>query len=309
LDFGSTQLNEWPNQQTKRSTAHPKSSMPLTAIGLLFGSAILHTSWNLLLKQAGEKYMATWWAMLIGSLLFLPALAFLGLPARSTWLLLCISAFVEAGYFVVLSYAYDDADFSLVYPIGRGAAPALIAVWSILFLGETLTAGGIAGLVVIIAGLLIVGSSCLFQADGRRHLGGIWLALLLALTISIYSVIDGAAVKRTGPLSYAALIYFVSCAYSTPFVLRRHGWQKLKAELATYHWRLAVTGMLIVVAYLMALWAYRLSSVSYSGAIREVNVVIGAIAGWQLLGEKFGPIRVLGSIVIFAGIVVIAVLG
>jgi drug/metabolite transporter (DMT)-like permease len=283
--------------------------MPLGAIGLLFGSAILHTSWNLLLKQAGEKYMATWWGMLIGSLLFLPALFLIGLPARSTWLLLSISALVEAGYFIVLSYAYDDADFSLVYPIGRGTAPALIAVWSVLFLEESLTRGGIIGLVVIIVGLIIVGGSNWFQSDGHRHLRGIWPALLLALTISIYSAIDGAAVKQTGPLSYAALIYFVSSAYMTPFVLRRHGWQKLKDEFALYHWRLTIIGVLIVVAYLMALWAYRLSSVSYSGAIREVNVVIGAIAGWQLLGEKFGPVRVAGSVVIFVGIVVIAVFG
>ena len=290
--------------------------MPLGAIGLLFGSAILHTTWNLLLKQAGEKYMATWWGMLIGSLLFLPALFLIGLPARSTWLLLVISAFVEAAYFMVLSYAYDDADFSLVYPIGRGTAPALIAVWSVLFLEESLTPGGIAGQVVIIAGLIIVGGSNWFQADGQRQPGGLlrsirslWPALLLALTISIYSVIDGAAVKHTGPLSYAALIYFVSSVYMTPFVLRRHGWQKLKEEFAAYHSRLTIIGVLIVVAYLMALWAYRLSSVSYSGAIREVSVVIGAIAGWQFLGEKFGPVRVIGSVVIFVGILVIAVLG
>ena len=56
--------------------------MPLGALALLFGSAILHTTWNLLLKQAGEKYMATWWGMLLGSLLFLPA-ALLPRSARS----------------------------------------------------------------------------------------------------------------------------------------------------------------------------------------------------------------------------------
>src|SRR5512143_1390614 len=127
--------------------------MPLAAIGLLFGSAILHTAWNLLIKQAGEKYMATWWAMLVGSTLLLPVLWIVGLPARSTWVLLFISAFVEAAYFIVLSFAYDDADFSLVYPLARGAAPALIAVWSVLFLRESLTLAGIVGLGLTIVGL------------------------------------------------------------------------------------------------------------------------------------------------------------
>ena len=283
--------------------------MPLGALGLLFASAILHTTWNLLLKQAGEKYMATWWGMLLGSLLFLPALFFLGLPARSTWILLFISAFAEAAYFIVLSYAYGDADFSLVYPMARGAAPALIAVWSVLFLHESLTTGGVIGLIIIVAGLMIVGASSWAQVDGKPHLRGIWPALILALLISIYSVIDGAAVKHTGPFSYAALIYFVSSAYMTPYILRRHGWQKLKEEFAAYHWRLLMIGALIVVAYLMALLAYRLAPVSYSGAIREVGVVMGAIAGWQFLGEKFGPVRVVGAVVIFSGILVIALLG
>jgi drug/metabolite transporter (DMT)-like permease len=283
--------------------------MSLIALGLLFGSAVLHTTWNLLLKQAGEKYMATWWGMFIGSMLFLPALVFIGLPARNTWVLLSISALLAAGYFVVLSFAYHDSDFSLVYPMARGAAPALIAVWSVLFLRESLTAGGVLGLAVIVVGLMIVGGSGWSAISAKPLLRSVWPALLMALFISAYSVIDGAAVKRTGPLSYAALVYFVQSAYMTPYVIARHGWQALKQEFAAYHWRLIATGALIVVAYLLALWAYRLSSVTYSGAIREVGVVMGAFAGWQFLGEKFGPIRLAGAITIFAGILVIAIFG
>ena len=169
--------------------------MPLAAIGLLFVSAILHTSWNLLLKQAGEKYIAIWWGMLIGSSLFLPALFFTGLPAQEIWHLLLISVVFEIVYYIALSTAYNDADFSLVYPMARGSAPAMIAVWSVLFLNEKLTAGGAAGLLVIILGLLTVGGSDYFEAHGRPRLRGALLALLIAFSISIYSVIDGGAVK------------------------------------------------------------------------------------------------------------------
>jgi drug/metabolite transporter (DMT)-like permease len=291
--------------------------MPLGALGLLLVSAVLHTTWNLLLKQAGQKYMATWWAMLIGSALFLPVLLVTGLPARSTWVLLLISAFAEAAYFIVLSFAYEDADFSLVYPLARGSAPALIAAWSVIFLHESLTPYGVAGLAVIILGLLVVGSSNWLQLDGRPQPGapakmdwrGIRPALLVALIISIYSVIDGAAVKMTSPFAYAALIYFVCSLYMTPFIVRRHGWQQLKSELRSNGWRLLGIGALIVSAYFLALLAYRIAHVSYAGAIREVGVVMGAFAGWQFLGEKFGRLRLFGAVVIFAGILVIALLG
>jgi len=48
--------------------------MPVFAIALLLSSAFLHAAWNVLLKQAGEKYLATWWAVLLGSAVFLPFL-------------------------------------------------------------------------------------------------------------------------------------------------------------------------------------------------------------------------------------------
>ena len=283
--------------------------MPLSAIGLLLVSAALHTTWNLLLKGGGEKYITSWWAMLIGSLLFVPALFFTGLPARVTWILLLISALVEAAYFIILAYAYDDADFSLVYPLARGAAPALIAIWSILFLGEELTAGGVAGLVIIVLGLLIVGGSGWLLASGKPHWRGIVPALILALCISIYTTIDGAAVKITSPIAYAALIYLVSSLYMTPFIARRYGWSRLGREFRANGWRLLGIGLLIQGAYFLALLAYRISHVSYSGAVREVGVVMGAFAGWQFLGEKFGSARVIGAAVIFGGILMIALFG
>ncbi len=143
----------------------------------------------------------------------------------------------------------------------------------------------------------------------KPNLKGIWPALLLALIISIYSVIDGAAVKLTDPLPYAALDLLRLGALHDALHLPAARLARAEARLTSYPWRLLATGALIVASYMLALWAYRLSSVSYVGAIREVNVVIGALAGWQFLGEKFGPAQLAGSIVIFAGIVVIAVFG
>lgn len=284
--------------------------MSLLAIALLFISAVLHTTWNMLLKQAGEKYIATWWAVLAGSILFVPVLFFTGPPARETWPLVLASVLMEVGYYAVLSAAYTDADFSLVYPMGRGAAPALIALWSVLFLGEHLTPAGLLGLGLIVAGLLVLGGSALLRRDGHRPpLRGILLALVLALFISIYSVIDGAAVKHTPAFAYTVSIFFLMPLFSTPLMLRRYGWQTLKNEWSAHRLRLAAIGVLSVGAYFLALSAYSFSLVSYSGAVREVSVVLGAFAGWKFLGERLGGLRVLGALVIFMGILVVALQG
>lgn len=284
--------------------------MSIFAISLLFCSAFLHTTWNLLLKQAGEKYIATWWATLLGSAVFLPGLLFSGLPVRDVWLLLFVSVLVEVGYYITLSTAYRDADFSLVYPLARGAAPALIAIWSVLFLGEKFTTGGSLGLGIIITGLLIVGSSNLFSRRREKpHMRGIILALLLAVLISIYSVIDGTAVKHTPAYSYAVLIFFLVPVFTTPLMFHKYGWKVLKTELADHWLRIVGIGLLIVSAYMLVMVAYTISRVSYVGAIREFSVVLGAMAGWRFLGERLGGWRMVGSLIIFCGILVIAFLG
>lgn len=283
--------------------------MPPIAIALLFFSAILHTTWNLLLKQTDDKYIATWWAVLVGSLLFLPVLFFTGLPARETWILLIASVCIEVVYYALLSAAYTDSDFSLVYPLARGTAPAFIALWSVWFLGEALSPGGLAGLIIVVLGLLIVGGSGLFITPEKPHVKGILLALTIALLISFYSAIDGAAVKQTSALPYAVLVFFLAPAFASPVVIKRYGWQRLTSVWKTNRNRLILIGLLTVCAYLLVLAAYSMAPISYSGAIREVSVVLGAFAGWRFLNEKLGGWRLFGSTVIFLGILVIAFLG
>jgi drug/metabolite transporter (DMT)-like permease len=283
--------------------------MPPFAIALLFFSAILHTTWNLLLKQSDDKYIATWWGVFAGSVIFLPVLIFTGLPARDTWILLAVSVLVEVVYYGLLSYAYNDSDFSLVYPLARGSAPALIALWSILFLGETPTSGGFAGLIIIIVGLIIIGSSGLLNSKDKPHLKGIALALAIALLISVYSVIDGAAVKMTSAFPYAILVFFLAPVITSPLVMKRYGWKHMWSAWKVDRRRLFAIGLLTVFAYLLALAAYSIAPVSYSGAIREVSVVLGAFAGWKILGETMGKQRLLGSVVIFIGVLVITVFG
>lgn len=284
--------------------------MPLPALALLFLSALLHASWNLLLKGAGEKYIATFWTVVLGGLIFAPFLFLTGLPPRELWPLVLVSSAVEVLYFLTLSYAYKDHDFSLVYPMARGAAPALLALWSTLFLREALTRAGVAGLGMIVVGLMITGGSGLFQNGLHRPtVRAVAAALTNALLISIYSVIDGYAVKHGPAVSYAISIFTMIPILVTPLILLRYPRPQLGSELSMHWKRLAAIAVLGVFSYLCALTAYSLAPLSYAGAIREVSVVLGAFAGWRLLGEKPGGVRLLGAGVIFAGILVIAVFG
>ncbi len=71
-------------------------------------------------------------------------LLFFGPPvASSIWPIAIISALIEVLYLALLTHAYQSGDFSLVYPIARGLAPGLLAVWAALFLSESLHIGGV----------------------------------------------------------------------------------------------------------------------------------------------------------------------
>jgi len=226
------------------------------------------------------------------------------------WLFALISMTLEAVYFILLSNAYSDHDFSLVYPIARGTAPAFLMLWSILFLHETLTPGGMLGIGMIVAGMVIIGATSLIQSRGSRlHLKGVLIALSVALIISLYTLIDGTAVKHGPPLPYALTMFMLVPFITTTYNIRRFGWTQFASAWNGPRLPILVAAVLGVVAYLLALIAYTFAPLSYSGAIREVSVVIGAFLGWRFLNEQMGGTRVLGAAVIFAGILVIAILG
>ena len=289
--------------------------MTLITLSLILLAAFMHAGWNLLLKQEKEKYIASWWATLAGLICLSPVLFFYPFPQPALWPYALASGALEAVYMIILASAYYRGDYSLVYPISRGAAPAFLVVWAVLFLYETPNIQGIVGILMIIVGLIVISSSAFRFNQGTTPLPasnntrGLFLALMVALSISFYSVIDGAAVKQTNPVSYIVLVFGVMILCITPFVIRHHGWTAMVAEWRNHWLRLTTIGVLAILAYLLVLVVYALSPVSYAGTIREVSVVIAAIAGSRFLGESFGLKRTVGAIVIFGGILLIALGG
>jgi drug/metabolite transporter (DMT)-like permease len=284
--------------------------MPLLALVLLFLSAFMHAAWNFLLKSSEEKYIAMGWQVILSGIFSLVLIFFIGPPPRSMWLFAVLSMILEAIYFILLCVAYTSHDFSLVYPIARGAAPALLVLWSAILLHEELTVGGYIGLAMITGGIILNGTTTLLQNRGEKpHLKGILTALSVALIISVYTFIDGTAVKSGPALPYGLSMFVMVPFVTTPYLTRRFGWESFINVWRKSRGYLLMGGVLGLVAYMLALFAYTFAPLSYSGAIREVSAVIGAFLGWRFLKEEMGGIRVAGSIIVFMGVMVIAVFG
>lgn len=289
--------------------------MPPLALALLLLAAVMHATWNLLVKRAREKQVFTWWALVIGVACFLPFVAEAAGPIPAhVWPLVVASAIAETAYFLTLTRAYHVADFSLVYPMARGAAPVFLLLWTVLLYGDRPGPGGLAGLALLVAGLVLLGSAAWLVR--RRHApvpassaSGFLLALGVALCISVYTVIDGTTVRAAPAAAYTVAVMGCVAVLLGPPLFVIFGRSALVTELKVNWSRIAVVGLLNVASYVLVLRAYQMSRVSYAGAIREVSVVFGALLGWRLLGEGFGAPRLAGATLIFAGILVIALAG
>ncbi len=291
--------------------------MPPTALALVLGAGLLHASWNLILKRTTERLLVAAWGLFAGAVAFAPALVQAWPPPAAVWPFACGSALILLAYYSCLARAYDSGDFSLVYPVARGTAPAMLALWAIIFLGERPSPLGYTGIAAILAGLVVLGAAPLWSlrrrnpaavAALRTHARGSGLAFLVAFLISTYSALDGAAMRHWEPIPYLVLVFGLSGSLLVPLLaLRARG--RVVRVLRTHFVQIAVIAVMTLAAYSLVLRAFQIAPVSYAGAAREVGIVFGALAGWLLLGEQFGGVRTAGAALVFAGILVLAVAG
>lgn len=277
------------------------------ALALVVSAGALHATWNLLLKGSRDPLRTGAWSLLVGALLFSPALvAALPVPP-AVWPFVLVSAGLMVLYYAGLGWAYTRGDFSLVYPVARGTAPAFIALWAYLFVGERPSPAGLAGVGTILVGLVVLGGGPLWaqRAVWRDHAGGLLPAFLVALVISVYSVVDGAGVRHWEPVPYVVLTFAMGGAVLL-LALGIRDRPAVEKALAVGWRRIAAIAALTLVAYSLVLRAYQIAPISYAGAAREIGIVFGALAGWLLLKERFGRTRTAGAVLVFLGIGVLA---
>ncbi|RYX85402.1 hypothetical protein EON83_05405 [bacterium] len=280
-------------------------------VGLLLAAACCHALWNLRLKCCNDKNLVVWWGLIILVPLAIPALLSGGIPL-AVWPLLAASVACQACYYYSLAKAYQHGDFSLVYPVSRGTAPVLVLLWATLFLHERPQPTGLVGIGLIVVGVAVTGGLWqLLQGGASRpalNTASLAAAFQVALFVSGYSTLDGAAVKQCQPLAYTACEFALTALAVTPLLARRP-WPELRDGWMKNRFDIVFIACLSMLAYALVLVVYSRGTVSYASAGREISIVFGAFVGWRWLGEGLGATRVIGAMLIFSGIATIAIWG
>lgn len=124
-----------------------------TMVIVLFAAA-MHAIWNAMLKISGERMVVMMLITLGCAIPALIALPFVGLPHPASYPYIIASGIVHFGYAYTLCKAYEMADFSASYPIARGSAPALVLLFSFLFLNEPLSPWQTVGVLLVTTSIL-----------------------------------------------------------------------------------------------------------------------------------------------------------
>ena len=286
---------------------------PFTTLLILL-SAGLHVVTHVALKLSRDRSAFIWWMLLWAGILFLPIplLGWTSIPPIG-WGWMAFSAVFEAGYFAAIALAYRGADLSVVYPLARGTAPVLLLLWSLVFLRESLSAGGVLGILLITVGLYAVNLPRLGAwrepLRALRQAGPRW-ALAAGACTSAYTAIDKVGITHVPPLLYTYLALWMSLVLLTPWTLRLVGRKGLSDEVRSSRGGTVLAGFTTLAAYGLVLLAMSWGVLAaYAGTLREISVVFGAAFGVFVLKEPGGPMRILGASFVALGAVMIGVLG
>jgi drug/metabolite transporter (DMT)-like permease len=277
--------------------------MSSTVLAVILFAALLHAGWNAILKFEKDK-MAGALGVSIGSAP--PAIACLlyaGLPPVETWWLVASSGVLHTGYFFFLMSAYKVGDLSQVYPIARGIAPLITAVFASLLLGEVLQPLETMGVVVIALGLASLVLTA--KSDGRLDLTSCGLAAVTGVFIAAYSLNDGAGARLSpNSVSFYGAVSLLNCVMmGALFPLFQRG--VLKRALTETRRSILIGGPMSFTAYALITWAFTQAPIAVVAALRETSVVFALLIGTLILNERMNLVKLFSTFVTLSGAVLL----
>jgi drug/metabolite transporter (DMT)-like permease len=274
--------------------------MSIVVFAVVMLAALLHASWNAIVKSAPDKFLGTIMVTTASAGLSAALIPFLTAPAQSSFPYAAASAFFQIIYFLLIARTYRVADMSQTYPLMRGAAPLVVALVSALQRDDAMSLVAWTGVVVISFGIFSI-----TLGTTRSDRKGVRLALLNALVIACYTLIDGLGVRRSGaPAAYTLWVFLLSGVPLTFWTIlaRRSAFLPYLGR----HWRIGIAGgMGTTVSYGLALWAMTVAPIAVVAALRETSILFGTFIAGFVLREHIGPRRVVSACIIAAGAVIL----
>lgn len=269
---------------------------------LIFFGSVFHLAWNILAKEAKDKFhflfAATFICGTLGTLFYFFSGELVAVSKTALFYLL-LSGLIHGVYFYSLAKSLQSTDLSVVYPYARGIGSLLATLGGLWWLGESPNTQGQWGIFLTVLATFL---EPLSKIRGKRQLGRseIFTTFLTGLSIAAYFLVDkkGVVHLRSGP--YLSLLLLLSSLIFLAFNFTRK-----KVQLPTlFTWgsRHLLASFFMFASYGLILKAMESAPLTYVVATRAVGVVLSGIAGLFLFKEKVGAIRWVSIVLISIGI-------
>ena len=273
--------------------------MSFGVFAAVLAAALVHAGWNVLVKGAADKLAMTLSVAVGAGIVAMAILPFLPLPTPESWPFLGVSVLLQSVYYLLIARAYRVADMSLAYPLMRGAAPVIVALFGAAVFGEVM-----AGVQWLAVGLISAGVVALaFGAFWRQPLAmtGVTAALCNAMVIAAYTLVDASGARLSGsPVTYALLLAVLTGVATVVMALAGGARPRLGARTLGLG---LVGGAATTLSYGVALWAMTRAPVAPVAALRETSIVFALVLSRLIFGEKPGRPRIAAALLVVAGVV------
>jgi drug/metabolite transporter (DMT)-like permease len=250
-----------------------------------------------LLRGARDVAAATAATLALSVLLFAPVAAATWDVHAAAWPYIAASAALETAYFFLLVAAYQRRELSVVYPVARGSAPVLVLIGSAIVLSRGVTTGEVIGVCLVSVGVV-------FVRGLRRGAEGVAIGLTIAATIASYTLVDKDGLRHANPLPYLELVLIPVAVVALAALVLSRGTEPVRAQL---HLRTLAAAAGSFGAYVLFLFALRLTAAPSVAAVRETSVVIAAAMAALFLRERVTPLRLAGAAAVAGGVILLAV--
>lgn len=270
--------------------------MSPTIIGLALFAAVLHATWNAILRSGADRLWSVTTMSFATTAIAIPFAIALPLPPPPCWPYLFVSSCLQVGYSVFLVYAYRHGDLGQIYPVVRGSVPLLVTLGVFFLTGQQLSTLSMLGVILVALGIMSL------ALDSRRaSLKSVVLALLTGIFIAGYTVTDAMGVRHAGNSSvYATWIFLIYGALMPMTFAVCRG--KLMLDVRSLETLKALMGGVIsLIAYGAMVAALALGSAGSISALRETSVIFAVLIGRIFLKEPLTFHRIAACVVVALG--------
>jgi uncharacterized membrane protein len=258
-----------------------------------------------------DEYWLTWIVQAIAAIVLLPVLLFQGIPAIKPdfWLALICGGSLNVVAFVLYVKAIKETDLSLTVPLVT-LTPLFMLATSPLILGEFPRWMDGFGVILIVVGSYVLNlqpQQESWDAPLRSMLTnpGCRKMLLVAFLWSFTANFDKMGVLNSSPFFWSVALFLFIAVGITPLLLYRS--YKSPPQKLRLQWQpLLYTALFAAFGIGFQMVAVTLTPVAQVIAVKRTSSLFSVLFGSLMFGEKGLRHRLLGAIVMVAGVGVIS---